>query len=293
VRSDDPQTVAILCSASFCAMHVTLPNWWSVIIPQSGRHVGALFGLANGIGIVGAMSSQGFVGVFADLQKARGFSGREQWDPIFDVYVVVLLLGAAAWWLYRFRPLEEPMAAEKSSDALVWESGGQMTDEHRMEQLSRAYVQAVAAVCGCNCARPEPDYGVDLTIRRVVKRRNQYEEAGLTLALHLKSTKVPTDLSDEDVSYDLDVRTYSQLRRTTRASPAILVLLLMPSECDEWLYHDESRLEIRRCAYWLSLRSQPPIPNSSTIRVKISRQNQFTPSQLERIMESIKRKEDL
>jgi MFS family permease len=107
VRCDDPITVAALCSASFCAMHITLPNWWSVIIPQSGRHVGALFGLANGLGIVGAMSSQGFVGVFADWQESRGLTGREQWDPIFDVYMVVLLLGAAAWWLYRFRPLEE------------------------------------------------------------------------------------------------------------------------------------------------------------------------------------------
>src|SRR5579872_5809859 len=64
VRCDNPLTVGALCSASFCAMHITLPNWWSVIIPQSGRHVGALFGLANGLGILGAMSSQGFVGVF-------------------------------------------------------------------------------------------------------------------------------------------------------------------------------------------------------------------------------------
>jgi MFS family permease len=112
VRCDDPLSLAALCGASFCAMHLTLPNWWSVIIPQSGRHVGALFGLANGIGVFGAMTSQGFVGVFADWQKSRGLSGREQWDPLFDVYVGVLLLGAVAWWFYRFRPLEEPAQPE-------------------------------------------------------------------------------------------------------------------------------------------------------------------------------------
>ncbi len=109
VRCDNPVSVAALCSASFCAMHITLPNWWSVIIPQSGRHVGALFGLANGLGVLGAMTSQGFVGVFADWQASRGLTGRAQWDPLFDVYVVVLLLGAVAWWMYRFRPLEEPI----------------------------------------------------------------------------------------------------------------------------------------------------------------------------------------
>ena len=41
-----------------------------------------------------------------------------------------------------------------------------MTDEHRMEQLSRAYAQAVAAVCGCTYARSESDFG---TVRRFQK----------------------------------------------------------------------------------------------------------------------------
>jgi hypothetical protein len=87
-------------------MHITLPNWWSVAIPQCGRHVGALFGLMNGMGVFGAMASQFFVGAFADWRKSRGFSGRAQWDPMLDAYVGVLLLGAIAWAAYRSRPLE-------------------------------------------------------------------------------------------------------------------------------------------------------------------------------------------
>ena len=43
-----------------------------------------------GVGVMGALVSQGFVGFFADAQKARGLSGRAQWDPLFDVYVCVL-----------------------------------------------------------------------------------------------------------------------------------------------------------------------------------------------------------
>ncbi|MCE9561036.1 MAG: MFS transporter [Planctomycetes bacterium] len=107
-RCDSTIALGVLWSVSMCAMHIQQPNWWSVIIPQSGRHVATLFGLTNGVGVFGAMASQGFVGVFADWQASHGFSGRAQWDPIFDVYVVVLILGGVAWWLYRFTPLEDP-----------------------------------------------------------------------------------------------------------------------------------------------------------------------------------------
>ncbi len=105
MRCDDAYGLAACWGASFCAMHVTLPNWWSVAIPQCGTHVGALFGLMNGMGVLGAMASQGFVGAFADWREKLGYQGRAAWDPIFDVYVVVLLLGGLAWWCYRFRPL--------------------------------------------------------------------------------------------------------------------------------------------------------------------------------------------
>ncbi len=111
VRCDDALSLATLWGASFCAMHVTLPNWWSCAIPQCGRHTATIFGLMNGLGVLGAMLSQGFVGRFADWQASKGLSGRAQWDPLFDVYVVVLVLAAGAWWLYRLRPLDPPSRA--------------------------------------------------------------------------------------------------------------------------------------------------------------------------------------
>jgi hypothetical protein len=68
----------------------------------------------NGIGVFGAMTSQGFVGVFADWQRDRGLSGREQWDPLFDVYVGVLICGAIAWWLFRLTPLENQTEPDRA-----------------------------------------------------------------------------------------------------------------------------------------------------------------------------------
>ncbi len=167
-----------------------------------------------------------------------------------------------------------------------------MTDEHRMEQLSRAYAQAVAAVCGCTCARPEPDYGVDLVLRRVVRHARRWREAGLSLYVQMKSIAGAT-LTPTEVVYDLKAGAYDTLRRSTRNSPAILVLLNLPANREEWIDHTEDRLELRRCAYWLSLRGFAAVPNAASVRISIPRQNQFTPAALERIMEAIGRKEDI
>ena len=116
-----------------------------------------------------------------------------------------------------------------------------------MEQLSRAYVQAVAAMCGCTCARPEPDYGVDLTIRRVKRSGDRLIPFGRSLDLQLKST-ITVLHEPRHIAYDLEVRAYDLLRRSTRSAPIYLVLLVMPPDPGEWLNSSEDQLELRRCA---------------------------------------------
>jgi len=112
VRCDDARALATWWGTSFFAMHITLPNWWSVAVPQCGRHIGAISGLMNGAGVIGAMASQWFVGAVSDSRARAGLTGRTQWDPMLDVYVVILVLGAAAWWSYRYRPLEGDRTSE-------------------------------------------------------------------------------------------------------------------------------------------------------------------------------------
>jgi MFS family permease len=106
-RCESPRAMAALAAASTLCLLLTLPTWWSAAIEQSGRHVGALFGLMNSLGVIGAVSSQWFVGAFSDWQAARGLTGRAQWDPMFDVYIAVLGVGGWTWLAYRYRPLPE------------------------------------------------------------------------------------------------------------------------------------------------------------------------------------------
>lgn len=113
-RCETALATSTLWGAAMLAMHIQLPNWWSTILPQSGRHTATLFGLTNGVGVLGAATSQLFVGFFSEFQKERGLSGRDAWDPVFDLYVLALVGGAITWWLYRFTPLEDEPAPAAS-----------------------------------------------------------------------------------------------------------------------------------------------------------------------------------
>jgi MFS family permease len=84
-------------SLAFFAAAGTIASWWAVVMDVSGRHVGALFGLMNSMGIPGTLGAQLFFGSFADWREAQGYSGRERWDPAFYFFAVGLLLGAIAW----------------------------------------------------------------------------------------------------------------------------------------------------------------------------------------------------
>src|SRR5581483_7816165 len=86
-------------AAGMFAINATLANWWGAVADISGRHLGALFGLMNSMGAVGALASPPFLGWFVEHMEALGYTGREQWDPAFYVYASVLAVGALGWLL--------------------------------------------------------------------------------------------------------------------------------------------------------------------------------------------------
>ncbi len=107
LRTHAPWIAAVLTALSCLAAQSTQPLWWSCAIGISGRHIGALFGLMNMVGIFGAMSSQYLVGALADAIGARGFSGRAQWDPIFFIDVGILVGAGLLWASFRFVSVED------------------------------------------------------------------------------------------------------------------------------------------------------------------------------------------
>ena len=108
LSTEAPWLAALFTALSCFATHLTQTLWWSCAIGISGRHVGALFGLMNSVGVFGAMSSQYLVGAIADWLGSKGYSGRMQWDPMFYVDMGVLIVAGILWSSFRLVPVEPP-----------------------------------------------------------------------------------------------------------------------------------------------------------------------------------------
>jgi sugar phosphate permease len=104
--TSNPWLAASFTALSCFATQGTQPLWWSCTIGISGKHVGALFGLMNSAGVVGAMGSQYLVGALADWLGAQGLSGRAQWDPIFYINMGVLVTAGLFWAAFVMQPVE-------------------------------------------------------------------------------------------------------------------------------------------------------------------------------------------
>ena len=63
-------------AALFC-LQVSLPTWWTVVAEISGKHGAAMFGLMNGLGGLGVMAMNFFVGRIVEARAGgRLFTGR-------------------------------------------------------------------------------------------------------------------------------------------------------------------------------------------------------------------------
>jgi len=107
-----------------------------------------------------------------------------------------------------------------------------MTRNHRQEAMSRAYVHAVAARAGVMCSRPDPDYGIDLSLREVEARGKRLWDTGIQIDVQLKSTTRAT-LSATEVGYDMAPEACNTLCRVAGGVPRILVLVLLPDDEEE------------------------------------------------------------
>jgi MFS family permease len=99
VRTDSTIGASLFVALACFGVELQLPSWWACATQVSGRHLGALFGLMNMIGGVGAILSQYSFGSFADWRSSLGYTGRAQWDPAWYAYVIVALVGLILWSL--------------------------------------------------------------------------------------------------------------------------------------------------------------------------------------------------
>jgi hypothetical protein len=159
-----------------------------------------------------------------------------------------------------------------------------MTENEQKQQLSFAYVQAVAARAGFACDRPSvDDDSVDLRIAASGSVHGMAIFRSPMIELQMKATSAKEPKS-EHLSFALPIKNYDDLRQETMV-PRLLVVLLLPERIEEWLDQSEDQMITRRCAYWTSLLGQPESRNSTRVTVSLPRKNQFTVPGLEALMQ--------
>src|SRR5215211_7931808 len=153
--------------------------------------------------------------------------------------------------------------------------------EHLLGELATAYVQVVAAAGGATIAVSRRDYGVDGTLNEIVraKRRESPEykfvPEGFAVEFQLKGT-TGAAISNEHVSYDLNVRNYDLIvGRSPMATPLYLFLVCFGPDVDDWIAVERDQLILRASAYWWT-QSAVPTENVSTVRVQILLVNRLT-----------------
>lgn len=116
VHVDSPLLAVLLCSLGHFFSYLQLAAWWAAMGDIGGRHLGAVFGLGNMIGLSGGAISQLYLGQFADRMMALGFEGRARWDGAFPVYGAVLLVGGLLWLFVNPRhPIAQPRPVDANS----------------------------------------------------------------------------------------------------------------------------------------------------------------------------------
>jgi Domain of unknown function (DUF4365) len=161
-----------------------------------------------------------------------------------------------------------------------------ITEQHRKEFLSEAYVRAVAAHAGIIIATDQKDYGLDGTFKPVTynPERGRYLPNGTPLDYQIKATSNHL-IEDENIVYDLEAKTYNDFIswRENKSTPTILLIFVMEDDLNYCLQITEEELLIRRCCYYYII-TGPTTNNQNTIRIRIPRNQIFDSNALTHLL---------
>jgi hypothetical protein len=131
----------------------------------------------------------------------------------------------------------------------------------RKEQLSQAYIAALAAGCGYTVSKPNLDRdSVDVVVSSGSSRRASVE-------FQLKATSSP-DWIGNDLRFQLKQKNYNELA-LERQVPLLLAVMVLPSAEADWLSVSPDKLVLKRCVWWHSLIREPQT-NQGSKQVVIS-----------------------
>jgi Domain of unknown function (DUF4365) len=160
------------------------------------------------------------------------------------------------------------------------------------EELSLAYIHAVAARAGFSCESVRKDRdSVDV---HVCARGRLHPESSVTspmLAVQAKA-RVIDPIPDGAFDFRLSLKNYDDLRRHSLV-PRLLVVFVLPQDPAMWLTMSESELVLKRCAYFCPLLGAPASPHEKYEIVRVSRDRVLTGEALRDLMVKVSREEEI
>jgi hypothetical protein len=160
-----------------------------------------------------------------------------------------------------------------------------MDENEQKQQLSIAYLHAVASAAGFACQPPGVDE--DSVDRTVVARGWLHEKASWrspNIDMQLKSfARRPLTAGEPSFTFRLNKKNYNDLRHRAMV-PRLLVVFLLPRERIQWIEQDDERLLSRHAAYYVSLFGMPEATQRGKVPVRIPRKNLLSVDNLRRLM---------
>jgi hypothetical protein len=162
-----------------------------------------------------------------------------------------------------------------------------MTPEQQKEELSKAYVHAIAARNRFKLREWAVDDGcVDVTVAAGGPLGGgKYDDPRIDL--QLKCTSRATVVKKDCIAWPLKRAHYEKLV-ASKIIPHLLVVLVLPPREEDWLEHSVDELILRRCAYWVKMTGMPAI-STPTTTVRLPRTNHFSPRQLKALLTTFSR----
>ena len=122
-----------------------------------------------------------------------------------------------------------------------------MTENEQKQQLSVAYVHAVAARAGYACQVIKlDDDSIDVQLAARGRVHHKAVLRSPKLDIQLKATAQHA-LKQDHLAFPLPLKNYNDLRGSV--VPRLLVVLLLPEEDRLWLEQTEDQMISRSCAY--------------------------------------------
>jgi hypothetical protein len=155
----------------------------------------------------------------------------------------------------------------------------------QQEQFSNAYLLAVATVAGLTLAKPEvDDDSIDFTISGK-GFSGQYSRP--RLEVQLKCQMLDKCIGQDGFRYSLKIKNYNDLRATNILVPRLLIVVIVPTQVQDWLTQSDHEAQMKYCGYWQSIRGRPETLNTTTISISIPQANRLDAQGLTNLMQRI------